>query len=112
MTRPTPWRRTSNAYLQTSRSRPAHRHSTYRLKKFVRRNKGGVLAGSAIAALLVSAIVILAVSNARIRRESAAKESSLATATETARQMAQLVTLVDYRLTEIPGWRGGFQGSA
>jgi serine/threonine protein kinase/tetratricopeptide (TPR) repeat protein len=82
----------------------------YRLRKFVRRNKAGVLAGSAIAALLVSAIVILAVSNARIRRESdarakalGARESSLAITTETVRRIAQLVTQLNYRVTELPG---------
>jgi serine/threonine protein kinase len=83
---------------------------TYRLRKFMRRNKTGVLAGSAIMTLLVLAIVVLTVSNARIRRESdarakalKAKDSSLATATETAKQMARLVTLIDYRLEQDPG---------
>jgi tetratricopeptide (TPR) repeat protein len=82
----------------------------YRLRKFVRRNKAGVLAGSAFAALLVSAIVILAVSNARIRRESdarakalGARESSLAITTETVRRIAQLVTQLNYRVNELPG---------
>jgi serine/threonine protein kinase len=82
----------------------------YRLRKFVRRNKAGVLVGSAFAALLVSAIVILAVSNARIRRESdarakalGARESSLAITTETVRRIAQLVTKLNYRINELPG---------
>jgi hypothetical protein len=82
----------------------------YRLRKFVRRNKAGVLAGSAIAALLVSAIVILAVSNARIRRESdarakalRARESSLAITTETVRHIAQLVTQLNSRINQLPG---------
>ncbi len=75
----------------------------YRLRKFIRRNKAGVLAASTIVILMVSAIAILAVSNARIRRESEAKESSLATTREAVRQMAQLATIVDARLSDIPG---------
>ena len=82
----------------------------YRLNKFVKRNKAGVLAGSAIAALLVSTVVVLTVSNARIRRESAAraaaleaKDASLATTREAVRQLAGLETDIAGRLTEIPG---------
>jgi serine/threonine protein kinase len=77
--------------------------AAYRLKKFIRRNKAGVLSGTAIAALLVGALVVLIVSNARIRRESDAKEASLATTREAVRQMARLETQLDFRLNDIPG---------
>jgi eukaryotic-like serine/threonine-protein kinase len=76
--------------------------AAYRLKKFISRNKAGVLSGTAIAALLVGAMVVLIVSNARIRRESDAKEASLATTREAVRQMARLETQLDLRLNDIP----------
>ena len=82
----------------------------YRLKKFIRRNKAGVLAGSAIAALLVSTVVVLTIVMVGIRRESTAraaaleaKEASLATTREAVRQLARLETNIAGGLTEIPG---------
>jgi serine/threonine protein kinase len=75
---------------------------TYRVRKFVHRNKAGVLAGSAITAALVAAIAILAESNARIRGESAAKDASLATTREVVRQMTNLASQHDARLAGIP----------
>jgi eukaryotic-like serine/threonine-protein kinase len=56
-------------------ARPLNR--AYRLKKFIRRHKAGMLAGSAIAALLLTVIVILLVSNARIRNEARIRDLAL-----------------------------------
>jgi eukaryotic-like serine/threonine-protein kinase len=87
---------------------------SYLLKKFVRRNKVAVLAGSAMASLVLSAIVILLVSNARIRREATARERALEakdaalrekdSALETAREAVdQLLTKVaDERFSDMP----------
>ncbi|HJQ82071.1 MAG TPA: protein kinase [Lacipirellulaceae bacterium] len=82
----------------------------YRLRKFIRRNKAGVLAGSTILALLVSAVLILTVSNARIRKESearakalTAKESALATTREAIQQMTRFEVQLDEQLSDISG---------
>jgi serine/threonine protein kinase len=87
---------------------------SYLLKKFIRRNKVAVLAGSAMATLVLSAVVILLVSNARIRREAAARELALEakdaalqekdSALETAREAVdQLLTKVaDERFSNMP----------
>ena len=102
MAQPTLWHRTSR-YLHDKPVEACPPTRAYRLRKFMRRNKAAVLAGSTIVVLLVSAIVILAVSNARIRRESDAKETSLATTREAIRQMARLAETWDQRLSDIPG---------
>jgi tetratricopeptide (TPR) repeat protein len=87
---------------------------SYLLKKFIRRNKVAVLAGSAMAALVLSAVVILLVSNARIRREAAARElaleakdsalrdkdAALATAREAVDRM--LTQVADERFSNMP----------
>jgi len=50
---------------------------SYRLSRFSRSNKTGIGVASSIAALLVGAVVILLVSNARIRREARARQIAL-----------------------------------
>jgi serine/threonine protein kinase len=50
---------------------------SYVLRKFIRRNKVAVSVGTAMAALVLATVVILLVSNARIRREAAARELAL-----------------------------------
>ncbi|MGE5191727.1 MAG: tetratricopeptide repeat protein [Deltaproteobacteria bacterium] len=49
----------------------------YRLRKFARRNKGTFAIGTAIASALLIAVVVLAASNALVRRESSQKELAL-----------------------------------
>jgi serine/threonine protein kinase/tetratricopeptide (TPR) repeat protein len=84
--------------------------TAYRLKKFFRRNKMAVLGTGAVVALLVALVVTLALTNARIRRESdaraaalKAKEASLATTRQAVQQLSDLETDIAERLTEIPG---------
>jgi serine/threonine protein kinase/tetratricopeptide (TPR) repeat protein len=78
--------------------------ATYRLKKFIRRNKTGVLAGSAIAGMLVGSLLMLLASNARIRTESnaravalEAKEVALLTAREAVDRMLNNVASDRFR---------------
>jgi hypothetical protein len=84
--------------------------TAYRLKKFFRRNKMAVLGTGAVVALLVALVVTLALTNARIRRESdaraaalKAKDASLATTRQAVQQLSYLETDIAERLTEIPG---------
>ena len=72
----------------------------YRLKKFVRRNRGGVLTTLVVVALLIAGVIVLTVTNARIRRASKAKDAALVTSFEAVEQM--LVRVADERLTEVP----------
>ncbi len=78
---------------------------SYLLKKFIRRNKVAVLAGSAMASLVLSAVVILLVSNARIRSEADARELALqakdAALTEKDAALATAREAVDRMLTQV-----------
>jgi eukaryotic-like serine/threonine-protein kinase len=75
---------------------------SYRLLKFVRRNKAGALAGAALLALMCGAVAILLVSNRRIRREMAARDRAL-TAQDAALTTAQ--EAVDRMLTQVASER-------
>jgi hypothetical protein len=84
--------------------------TAYRLKKFVRRNKVAMFGTGAVAAMLIALVVILALTNARIRRESDAraaalksKEASLATTRQVIQQLNELETQLASRITELPG---------
>ncbi len=79
----------------------------YRLRKFARRNKAMVAMLGLAAAMLLSVVAVLAISNARTRRESAAryvalkeKDAALATVREAVDQM--LVRVGDETLADLP----------
>ncbi|MGD9632352.1 MAG: serine/threonine protein kinase [Pirellulales bacterium] len=72
----------------------------YRLGKFLRRNKVGVIVAGSLAALTTAAIAILVISNLRIRQASAAKDAALATAYQAVDQM--LTRTADVRLSGVP----------
>jgi serine/threonine protein kinase len=74
--------------------------ATYRFKKFARRNKSALLTGGLIVALLVTAVMLLIASNARIRWESAAKDAALAMAREAVDRM--LTRVADEKLLNVP----------
>jgi serine/threonine protein kinase len=78
--------------------------TTYRLRKFIRRNRTGVVAGLAIAGMLVGGVMLLIVSNSRIRRESNAraraldaKDAALTTAREAVDRMLHHVASDRFR---------------
>jgi serine/threonine protein kinase/uncharacterized protein HemY len=73
---------------------------TYRIEKFIRRNKTAVFACLAGVAALVIGIVMLLVTNSRIRQASAAKDAALATARQAVDQM--LVRVGDETLGDVP----------
>ena len=79
----------------------------YRFRKFVRRHKAALISTGLAAAALLAAVVLLTVSNARIRQESRAKEvairekdAALATAREAVDQM--LTRVADEKLLNVP----------
>jgi tetratricopeptide (TPR) repeat protein len=75
---------------------------TYRLGKFLRRNKTGMAASGLVAGALLAAVVLLLVSNARIRREAVAREEALKSK-EAALATAQ--DAVDRMLTQVASER-------
>jgi serine/threonine protein kinase/tetratricopeptide (TPR) repeat protein len=74
--------------------------AVYRFRKFARRHKVALVTTGLAAVLLVAAVVQLTVSNARIRRASAAKDAALATAREAVDQM--LTRVADEKLLNVP----------
>ena len=75
---------TANGFRRRHRALSARRAGAglpalgaYRFRKFARRNKAALVTAGLIAALLVSAVAILSVSNAQVRRESTAKQLAL-----------------------------------
>ncbi len=80
---------------------------SYRLKKFIHRNMAGMLVGASIAAALLAAVVILLVSNARIRKEVnirdlalKEKDAALETAQEAVDRM--LTQVASERFSDMP----------
>ena len=73
---------------------------SYRLKKFIRRNRLAVISAGALSALLIAFVAILVLTNYRIRRESAAKDEALIMASQAVDQM--LVRVANYKLANVP----------
>ena len=77
---------------------PASR--TYRLRKFARRYRTGVGITLTLAASLIAGLVVLLLSNARIRRESDARAAALITARDAVDQM--LTDVASDRFSNVP----------
>jgi serine/threonine protein kinase/tetratricopeptide (TPR) repeat protein len=73
---------------------------SYRLTKFVRRNKLFVLAGASVALAPIMGFIILLVSHTRIRESAAAKDAALATARRAVDQM--LTRTAGEKLANVP----------
>ncbi|MCA9232437.1 MAG: protein kinase [Planctomycetales bacterium] len=72
----------------------------YRLGKFVRRNKMAIGVSGFVSAMLVAAVVLLTLTNARIRKASEAKDAALSTAHQAVDQM--LTRIADEQLLNVP----------
>ena len=87
-------------YLHDEAVQACPASKTYRLRKFARRNKTGVGVTLTLATLLIAGIVLLLLSNARIRRESDARAAALTTAREAVDQM--LTDVASDRFSNVP----------
>jgi tetratricopeptide (TPR) repeat protein len=87
-------------YLHNEAVQAGPASTSYRLRKFARRYKTGVVATLSLSTLLIAGLVQLLVSNARIRRESDARAAALTTAREAVDGM--LTNVASDRFSNVP----------
>ncbi|MGD9636800.1 MAG: protein kinase [Pirellulales bacterium] len=87
-------------YLADEPVRACPPSAGYRFRKYARRHKVSLAVTGLVATLLVTSVIVLLVSNARIRRASAAKDAALATARDAVDQM--LTRVGDEKLLNVP----------